>query len=66
MDNITLPAWVGKALYAVGVAAVLGGGSTVLNTTRDVAVLQSQQERTEQYLERIDGKLDRLIEKDSR
>lgn len=64
MDNITLPAWIGKALYAVAIAALLGTGSTVISSAKDVAVLQSDQSHVEQALDRIETKLDRVIEEE--
>ena len=66
MDHFILPAWLAKAIYAVGIATILGGGATVLNTSRDVAVLQSSQHRIESTIEkrldRIETKLDRALE----
>lgn len=64
MDNITLPAWIGKALYAIAIAALLGTGSTVIGSAKDVAVLQSDQTHVEESLSRIESKLDRVIEQE--
>lgn len=63
MDNINIPAWVGKAVYAFGIAAILGGSNLVVTNARDVAVLQSQQETEEKKLDRIEAKIDTLVER---
>lgn len=54
MNDITIPAWIGKALYAVAVAALLGGGSTVLSTSRTVAVLEHKAVLAEKNAEKMD------------
>ena len=63
MENISIPSWVGKVLYGVGIAALLGTGSTVIQNAKSVAVLESQQERIERALDRLEGKIDILVEK---
>jgi hypothetical protein len=63
MDNITLHAWIGKAVYAVGIAALLGGSNMIVGNSKDVAVLQSQQAHSDEQLSRMEGKIDRLVER---
>jgi len=63
MDNINIPAWAAKALYAVGIAAVLGGGGTVLQSAKDIAVLQRADATNTSRLERIEDKTDRILER---
>lgn len=74
MDHFTIPAWVAKAVYAIAIAAILGSGNAILQTTKEVAVLNAEKdalvekdealERTlTQRLDRMEGKIDVLIEK---
>jgi hypothetical protein len=62
--NDHLTGWLTGLAKAVAVAAVLGGGGALISTKSDVAVLQSQQTNVEKSLERIEGKLDRVIERE--
>jgi flagellar biosynthesis chaperone FliJ len=60
--NEAITASIGKIAYAAAAAAVLGGGVTVLETARQVAVLEQRVEDKAAQLERIEGKIDRLYE----
>lgn len=53
-----------KIAAGVAAAAILGGGTTVLKTATEVAVLEARVNSESQRLERIERKLDRLLERE--
>jgi hypothetical protein len=61
----SLHEWAAGIAKAVAVAAVLGGGGAILTTKQDVAVIQADRANDVARLERIENKIDRLIERGS-
>lgn len=60
--NDHIHGWLAGMAKAVAAAVVLGGGATVLSTKQDVAVLQAEQTVYSKQLDRIETKLDKVIE----
>lgn len=55
-----------KLASAVAAACVIGGGTMVLHSATEVAVLKSQQSSTDHRLERMENKIDRILEHELR
>jgi hypothetical protein len=71
-----LPTWMGGVLKAVGVATILGAGTTVIATSQRVAVHEVQLQSLDKLTTRIEtlndkldttnSKLDRMIGEETR
>lgn len=59
MENSVL----GKLAYTLAAAALIGGGSVVLNNQSRIAVIENQNHQEDGRLERIEDKLDRVLER---
>ena len=59
--------YIGKAAYALAVAALVGLGAKTINTAERVAVVERQQETVDAVvtdrLDRMEGKIDLLLER---
>lgn len=53
----------GKLAYTVAAAALIGGGTVVLNNQSRIAVIESQTRTQDGRLERIEDKIDKLLER---
>lgn len=53
----------GKLAYTLAAAALIGGGSVVLNNQSRIAVIESQTRTQDGRLERIEDKIDKLLER---
>lgn len=60
--NDHIHGWLAGMAKAVAAAVVLGGGATVLSTKEEVAVLKAEQSVYSKQLDRIEGKLDKVID----
>jgi anti-anti-sigma regulatory factor len=54
---------VGKLAYTLAAAALIGGGTVVMNNQSRIAVIESTHVTEENRLSRIEDKLDRLLER---
>jgi hypothetical protein len=59
MENSAL----GKLAYTLAAAALIGGGTVVLNNQSRIAVIESTSVTEESRLSRIEDKIDRLLER---
>lgn len=53
----------GKIVYAVAASAIIGGGTMVLNSQTRIAVLETDTIQETSRLERIENKIDALLER---
>lgn len=53
----------GKLAYTLAAAALIGGGSVVLNNQSRIAVIENQSRTQDGRLERIEDKIDKLLER---
>lgn len=60
--NDHIHGWLAGMAKAVAAAVVLGGGATVLSTKQEVAVLKAESTVYSKQLDRIENKLDKVIE----
>lgn len=59
MENSVL----GKLAYTLAAASLIGGGTVVLNNQSRIAVIENQNHQEDGRLERIEDKLDRVLER---
>ena len=59
MENSVL----GKLAYTLAAASLIGGGTVVLNNQSRIAVLENTNVNEDSRLERIEDKLDRLLDR---
>jgi anti-anti-sigma regulatory factor len=62
MENSVL----GKLAYTLAAASLIGGGTVVLNNQSRIAVIENTNVSEERRLERIEDKIDQLLELASR
>lgn len=53
----------GKLAYTVACAALIGGGTVVLSNQSRIAVIESESKTQDGRLERIENKIDKLLER---
>lgn len=60
--NDHIHGWLAGMAKAIAAAVILGGGASILTTKQEVAVLKAEQTVYSKQLDRIESKLDKVID----
>lgn len=63
LKSVLENSFVMKLAYSVTAAAIVGGGTVVLNNQSRIAVLETTNVNQESHLDRIETKIDTLLER---